>query len=98
MSQPTPEGRQWVSLKWQQIRAAQQKADVANNDWSRINAEINDLMDRQGITDIVQRAQIKGASLPMKDALATGEWHSRNAERHIHDVTLYLKLKESGYL
>lgn len=86
----------WVALKWQEIRDAQMLADTANIDWKRINAELNAYLDSSGETDIVQRDKIKGASLALKEALAVGDWHSRNAERHIADVQLFLKLHEMG--
>jgi hypothetical protein len=95
--------RHWVSRKWALIRESQQKADAANKVWNRINDEINDKHRREDqrrgergefpLTDLM-KAQAKSASLPLKDALDTGNWHSRNAERHIHDVELFLKMKE----
>lgn len=99
--------RQWIRRKWSLIREAQQKADAANATWKRINDEINDKHRREDerrsqrgdfpLTDLM-KAQAKEASLPLKDALSTGAWHSRNAERHIHDVNLFLKIKELGVL
>lgn len=101
--QLTPTDKEWVKRKWTLIRASQVKADKANNDWNRINNEINDKHRREDqrrhargdfpLTDLM-KAQAKSASLPLQDALETGKWHSRNAERHIHDVSLFLKLKE----
>lgn len=101
----SPTDREWISKKWELIRISQRKADEANNDWNRINDEINDRHRREHerrmastglpLTDLM-RAQDKAASLPLQDALATGNWHSRNAERHIQDVMLFLKMKELG--
>jgi hypothetical protein len=103
----TQSEREWVNRKWGLIRVSQQKSDVANNDWNSINDSINDKHDRESkrridrgdfpLTDLM-RAQAKGASLPLKDALDTGNWHSRNAERHIQDVMLFLQLKDRGIL
>lgn len=103
--QLTPTEKEWVRRKWALIRASQQKADKANADWNRINDAINAKHAAEDqrraergdfpLTDLM-KAQAKSASLPLKDALDTGNWHSRNAERHIHDVTLFLKLKELG--
>lgn len=90
--------RTWIKMKWGQIRTAQQLADESNNKWKRINAELNDWLDRKGEQDIVQRTKIKSESIALSDALATGNWHSRNAERHIHDVDLFLKLRAAGLL
>jgi hypothetical protein len=105
--QLTDSERRWVRRKWQLIRQSQMKADQANNDWNRINDEINDKHRRENerrtargdfpLTDLMI-SQAKSASLPLSDALATGNWHSRNAERHIHDVELFLKMKELGLL
>jgi hypothetical protein len=97
--------RQWIDRKWALIRKSQQQADAANNTWNRINDAINEHPRRPAprradrgdfpLTDLM-KAQAKSASLPLKDALDTGNWHSRNAERHIQDVMLFLKLKELG--
>lgn len=97
--------REWVNKKWALIRESQRKADAANATWNRINDEINDKHARESqrridrgdfpLTDLM-KAQAKKASLPLQDALDTGNWHSRNAERHIHDLDLFLKLKELG--
>lgn len=99
--------RKWIKLKWAQIRMAQQKADDANRKWQQISAEINDKHAREDtrraergdfpMTDLM-KAQAKEASLPLKEALSVGNWHSRNAERHIHDLKLFLKMKEMGLL
>jgi hypothetical protein len=97
----------WVTAKWAQIREAQAKADQANNKWKEINAAINE---KHAMEDVLRRkrgdfektdlmkSQEKDASLPLKDALSTGNWHARNAERHIHDLNLFLRLKELGVL
>lgn len=95
--------REWIKRKYQLIRQSQMKADAANVAWNRINDEINDLHRRDNerraergdfpLTDLM-KAQAKDASLPLKDALSAGNWHSRNAERHIHDLNLFLRLKE----
>lgn len=90
----TPEERKWIGLKWSRIRKAQQKADASNKSWNRINDELNSYLDRQGIWDVVQRAKIKGSSLPLADALGAGKWHAEESQRHIADVNLFLRLKE----
>jgi hypothetical protein len=97
----------WVRSKWKKIRDSQMAADQADIEWRRINEEINAKHEaenksrkasgRAPHTDLMV-AEAKGASLPLGDALATGNWHSRNAERHIHDVELFLRLKELGIL
>lgn len=94
----SPDQRRWVALKWKRIREAQQTADASNNEWNRLNDEINDHMDRHGVTEVVQRAKVKGESLALKDALERGKWHAANAQRHIDDLMLFLKLKEMGLL
>lgn len=90
--------KDWVRRKWQLIRQSQQKADAANAKWEKLTDEINSYLDRKGEADIVQRDRIKSESLALRDALESGGWHSRNAERHIHDVQLFLKIKELGVL
>lgn len=94
----SPQDHEWVTAKWALIRKSQQTADKANNDWTRINAEINDYLDRDGTHDIVQRAQVKSQSLALADAYDVGKWHAGNAQRHIDDVMLFLRLKELGVL
>jgi hypothetical protein len=99
--------REWIDKKWALIRDSQRRADAANNTWNRINDEINDKHARESqrridrgdfpMTDLM-KVQAKSASLPLRDALDTGNWHSRNAERHIHDLDLFLKMKELGLL
>lgn len=99
--------QKWVTRKWALIRESQRKADAANNEWNSLNDSINDKHRREDerraeradfpMTDLM-KAQAKSASLPLQDALATGNWHSRNAERHIQDVQLFLKMKELGLL
>lgn len=95
----------WVERKWAKIRESQIQADKSSNEWNEINNAIKDKHAREDarraeigqfpLTDLM-KAQEKDASLPLKDALATGNWHSRNAERHIHDLQLFLKMKEMG--
>jgi hypothetical protein len=89
---------EWINKKWIQVRKAQQLADQANNDWKRVSAEINSYLDRSEIRDPVQRMRIRNESLALKDALDVGNWHSRNAERHIADVQLFLRLREMEVL
>jgi hypothetical protein len=89
-----PKDREWIMLKWDKVRAAQQRADKAGNRWNKLNDEINDYLNRECITDLVQRDKIKSESLPLKDALEEGKWHSAEAQRHIADVQLFLRLRE----
>lgn len=93
-----PDEREWVAMKWREIRRAQALADASNNTWKRINDEIVSYLDRSGVGDVVQRARIKSQSLSLGDALSVGKWHSENAQRHIDDVSLFLRLKELGIL
>jgi hypothetical protein len=96
-----------VKLKWEHIRESQMMADRSNKEWRRINDAINDKHRREDLqrkrtgnfplTDLM-KAKDKESSLPLKDALGTGSWHARNAERHIHDVNLFLRLKELDIL
>lgn len=98
----SPVDREWIKRKWTLIRQSQIKADAANIQWNRINDEINDKHRRESerraergefpLTDLM-KVQDKSASIPLRDAYDTGIWHSRNAERHIHDVQLFLQLK-----
>lgn len=99
--------REWVNKKWAKVRNSQRRADAAGNDWNRINDDINrkhqnDDMRRMErgrplLTDLM-KVEAKSASLPLKDAFDTGKWHAAEAQRHIDDVMLFLKLKELGLL
>lgn len=94
----TEEERKWIDAKWQKIRRSATKADAADAKWNRISQEINDKLDREGVTDIIARTRAKNASIPLKDQLDIGKWHSGNAQRHIDDIQLFLRLKELGLL
>lgn len=88
------EALRWLRLKWGRIRKSQQMADKANNEWNEANAEFREWLDRMGIEDPVQRAKRKSENLRLKEALDVGKWHAAEAQRHIDDVNLFLKLKE----
>lgn len=88
----------WLRRKWAKIRTSQGKADSASNSWNELNDAVNVYLDQSGIMDPVQRAEIKGKNLGLKDALATHKWHAEEAQRHIDDVNLFLRLKEMGAL
>lgn len=90
--------REWIRKKWAEIRKAQQLADESNSKWQRVNAEINRYLDESGILDVVQRDKIKRENMALKDALSVGNWHSRNAERHIADVQLFLQMRDLGVI
>jgi hypothetical protein len=93
-----PDERQFVSAKWKKIRKSQRLADRASNRWEQISAELNDYLDRSQITDIVVRARTRSTSIALIDAYDDGKWHSANAQRHIDDLALFLRLKELGLL
>jgi hypothetical protein len=88
----------WVQKKWRAIRERQALADAASNTWDRLNDELNTYLDAHRITDVVQRDRIKGESLEFNGALASHGWNAREAQRHIDDVQLFLRLKEMGLL
>jgi hypothetical protein len=84
----------WIKQKWEIIRKSQTAADQADRDWNDLNDALNTKLDAEGVTDIVQRDRTKGASLALKSSLDTGKWHAGNAQRHIDDVSLFVKLRE----
>lgn len=90
--------RKWVLLKWAQIRESQKAADKANKDYEVLSDAINDKLDREKCTDVVARADRRGSSLALAELMGAGNWHARNAERHIHDVNLFLRMKELNVL
>lgn len=90
--------REWITRKWAIIRDANTKADKAVNDWRKLSDEVNDYMDRAGITDPVQRTKVKGENLALADLFALGKWYREEAQGHIADVGLFLELKRAGVL
>lgn len=90
--------REWIARKWTIIRDANTKADKAVNAWRKLSDEVNDYMDRAGITDPVQRAKVKGENLRLADLFAEGQWYRGEAQGHIADVGLFLELKRAGVL
>lgn len=90
----TNQEREWVHKKWAIIRRCQKNADQASNAWNRINDEINNRLIREGVMDLVQREEIKSKSLPLKSEFDKGKWNAAEAQRHIDDVQLFLKLRE----
>jgi hypothetical protein len=90
----TETDRYWVELKWNKIRTSQMKADESNNEWHAINDAMKVWLRDMNETDPVQIDRIKSKNLALADALAVGKWHAAEAERHIADVTLFLRLKE----
>jgi hypothetical protein len=101
------EEKRWVGLKWTKIRSSQARADAASNRWNRINDHINAQIaatdqQRRGVgmeplTDLT-KAGMKGDSLPLRDAFDEHKWHAAEAQRHIDDLSLFVKLKELGWL
>lgn len=88
--------RQWVDAKWQLIRDAQHKADQAVAKWRRLSDEINSYLDRSGVQDVVQRAKIRNENLALTDAFGASTWFRKEAEVHIADLDMFLKLKKMG--
>lgn len=72
--------RKYIGDLWKAMRASVQQAREQDRRWNRINDELNDLLDRKGDTDIVQREKIKGDSLALKNAYAAGQWHQGTAQ------------------
>lgn len=89
---------EWVNEKWRLIRRSSALADAASNDWQRVQAEVTSYLDRSGLTDILQRARVMSENVTLSDALEAGSWHAKNAQRHIDDLNLFLRLKELNLL
>lgn len=66
----------WLARKMREAVETTQRLDAR---WNRINSEINELLDRQGVQDIVQRNKVKGESLALNDALQGGKWWREKA-------------------
>lgn len=73
-------------------------ADQCNNKWRKLSDEVNDYMDRKGLTDPVQRVKVKGENLELADLFANGKWWRQEAQAHTDDLNLFLRLKEMGLL
>lgn len=89
-----PDEQRFVIAKWKTIRQAQQDADRAYNNWTRILAEINDYLDRSNIREPLGRVRVLSESLALRDAVEAVDWRQRHAQRHIADLNLFLKMKE----
>lgn len=99
--------RQWIRSKWEKIRKSQRMADQSNSDWHRINDQINEKHASESkrraergdfpLTDLL-KAQAKSDSIALRDALEVGKWHSAESQRHIDDLSLFLRMKELGIL
>lgn len=72
--------RRYVRNLWDQMRASAKEAAFQDKLWNQLNDELNDYLDREGTTDIVQREKVKGQSLALKNAFAAGQWHQGNAQ------------------
>lgn len=90
--------REWIQAKWRIIREYHTKADAAVNKWRRISDEVNDYLDSKGVTDVYERSRYRLDSLALRDALEVSTWHRNEANAHIADVNLFLRLKELGLL
>lgn len=88
----------WLKRKWGKLRKSQMAADKASNEWQDMNASFNDWCLRMEISDPVQIAKVKGENLSLKDALATWDWHSREATRHAQDIQAFKSMKDMGAL
>jgi hypothetical protein len=99
----TAEDRSFIRRRWAEIRDAQAQADKANVEWKSINRALNEKYAEENRRrraagrfphTALGISQAKSDNLALSDALATGKWHSANAERLIADVMLFLRLKE----
>lgn len=64
--------------------------------WNKVNDELNDLLDRRGTTDIVQRTKIKGESLALRDALEGGKWWRDKATYLAAVIQAEMVMREAG--
>lgn len=90
--------REWVRRKWELIRAYHTTADKCSNRWRKLSDEINNYLDRSGITDPKARAALKGENLELADLFANQGWFRKEAQAHTTDLMLFLRLKEVGLL
>lgn len=56
------------------MQEAVKKTQRYDAKWNKLNDEIDDYLNRSGITDLQQRSEIKMASLPLQDAFGAGKW------------------------
>lgn len=98
-----PEDRAWLQKRWDRIRQSAQRADRADDLWNDLNDAFNEKIRAENLRrrargmaphSDLSVVQQKENWLPLKDALETGRWHAANAQRHIDDVALFLRLKE----
>jgi hypothetical protein len=84
---------QWLHA---QMREAVRETQRLDGVWKQLNAELNDLLDRQGETDIVQRTKVKGQSIALSDALNGGKWWREKAVYLASVLQAELAWKDSG--
>lgn len=64
------------------MRQANNRAANYSRKWEKLNDELNDLMDRQGVTDIRERANVKEANLTLIGHDAAWSHWEREAKRY----------------
>jgi hypothetical protein len=61
------------------MREAVKETQRLDARWNRINDELNRMLDRQDVTDILARTRTKQESLALQDALEGGRWWREKA-------------------
>lgn len=64
--------------------------------WNRINDELNDLLDRKGEKDVVQRARLKEQNLALADALGAGNWWRAKASYLAQVIQAEIAMRREG--
>lgn len=93
---PTPQHDDYLRSLRSLMQAAVRETQRLDAKWNRLNDEINAKLDAEGITDIVQRDKIKGASLPLQDALGGGKWWREKAAYLAAVITAEMAMRNEG--
>lgn len=69
------------------LRQAMQTASAASADWTAVSEEVNDWLDRSGITDIVERASIRDKNLTLKSAFSKATFWQQECIRFASTIS-----------
>ena len=76
------------------LRQAMQKASEASAHWEQVSAEVNDWMDRSGMTDIVERTGVRDKNLTLKSAFSKATFWQQECIRFASAVSALKDFKE----
>lgn len=70
--------KDYVHLLWTKVRFHTKEMIDAYYEWQRRSDEINDFIERSGITDIGERNNVRGVNLGLQGAYSRWQYHQGN--------------------